>query len=216
MPNFESPLGNKNFNGPSMKEFDIPDNTGYVPQQAAHYHPPVINENSIKNFQNKLEQSFQDKEQFEAEERAYAARKGIKEKVSDSARKRIEMLLGMSQTTREVNIENNIFVLRTLKAKEMREAMMAAFDFDGTVQAPYEMRKQLLGRALTHIAGIEIEQFIGTSTLDGKMAFIDELDDNLLNRLYDEYVKLSNTAKEKYSIKNPEDMKEVVEDIKKS
>jgi hypothetical protein len=204
-----------------MRELDIPDNSGYTPPHQ-HHSMPVIDENSVRNFQTKLDQSFANAsdEDREAEERAYiaareASRRGIKEKITDGAKRRIEMLLGLVQTTREVVIENNVFILRSLKSKEMREAMIAAFDFDGTVQAPYEMRKQLLARSLTHVAGIEIEQFIGSSSLDSKFAFIDELDENLSNRLYDEYVKLSNSAKEKYSVKTAEDMKEVVEDIKK-
>ena len=223
MPNFESPIGNRAFTGPVMRELDIPDDSGYTPPHAhQHRGVAVTDENNVRNFQNKSDQSFTNtsEEERESEARSYiaardASKRGGKEKITDGAKRRIDMLLGLIKVTREVVIENNVFILKTLKAKDMRDVMIGTFEFEGTIQAPYEMRKQLLGRSLTHVAGIEIEQFIGSPSLESKFAFIDQLDESLSNRLYDEYVLLSNSAKEKYSIKSSEDMKEVIEDLKK-
>lgn len=209
MPNFESPIGGRNFNT-SMREFEVPDESGYSQSHAhsTHRHPH-IDENSIKNFQTRIEQ-------IPVEQYSDAETRSNKNKLNDGAKRRIEMLIGLVQLTREVNIENNVFILRTLKSREIREVLMCVVQFDGTIQAPYEMKKQILARSLTHVAGIELDQFIGSASLDSKCAFIDELDDTLSSRLYDEYVKLSALAKEKYAINTSDDVKEVSEDLKKS
>lgn len=211
MPGFESPIGSRNFQGQGMREVEVPDISGYT--------PPNMDE--IREFQARAEQHAHHhghvhQQPSYSQEMPVAPRQEVSNKISESARKRIEMLLGMSQTIREVKIENNVFVLRSLKAKEMREALTAVIEFDGTVQGPYEIRKQLLGRSLTHVAGIEIGQFLGSNTLESKFIFIEELDESLANRLYDEYLALSKESKEKYGVKNSEDAKEVVEDIKKA
>jgi hypothetical protein len=138
-----------------------------------------------------------------------------KERLGDGAKKRIEMLIGMTRHTHSAEIDGNIYNFQTLKSKEMRDALTAAAEFDGSVQSPFEIRKQLLARSLTQVAGVAIEQFIGDDSLDAKLLFIDELDDTLLNRLYDEYLILAREAKEKYSIKTSEEAKEVIEDLKK-
>ena len=216
MPNFESPIGSRKFSNQAMRELEVPDETDApnYPQQPQRYNP-VINESSIRDFQSRVEQTSN----FEEEREIMAAREARRtgrEKLSEGAKKRIHLLLGMTQTTKEVNIENNSFVLRSLKSKEMRESLIAAAEYDGTVQAPYEIRRQILSRSLTYIAGVEVEQFIGSNTLDAKLLFLDELDESLLARLYDEYVTLAKEVKEKYNIKNDQDVKEVVDDIKKS
>ena len=126
------------------------------------------------------------------------------------------MLLGMTQSTRDCVIENNNYSLKSLKSKEMRAALMAASEFDGTIQAPYEIRRQFLARSLTHVAGIEIDHFLGSKTLESKLLFLDELDESLLNRLYEEYLILNKDSREKFAINTAQDAKEVVEDIKKS
>jgi hypothetical protein len=97
----------------------------------------------------------------------------------------------------------------------MRDALMEASRFDGTIQSPFEIRRQLLARSITEIAGVSTEQFIGSADVEDKCAFVDELDESLLNRLYDEYLSLVKEAKDKYAVKTEEDVKEVIEDLKK-
>lgn len=218
MPTFESPIGSRKFANQSMREFEVPDDTDSPLNQRVSQHMPQkinIDESELRNFQNRIAQdsSFQEERELMA---AQDARRTGKEKISEGAKKRIEMLLGMTYTTKEVNIDGNIFILKSLKSKDMREALIVTAEYDGTVQAPYEMRRQLLGRSITHVAGVEIEQFIGSNNLNSKLSFLDELDESLLSRLYDEYVLLTKIVKDKYSVKTETDVKEVVEDIKKS
>lgn len=221
MPNFESPIGSKRVNGPMMREFNVPDESGYAQPQYQEPQMVPMDENSLRQFQQRMNNQFssdseQDTLKIENEIRqAREARRTGRERLNDAAKRRIDILLGITQLTREFTIEGNVFILRTLKSKETRDAISAAVAYDGTVNGPYEIRRQFLSRSLTHIAGVEAEQFIGSNTLEAKLAFLDELDEAFLSRLYEEYVLLNKESKEKYAIKNSEDAKEVAEDLKK-
>jgi len=209
MPSFDSPISNKQFAGKPMREVEIPDE-GDLPH--VNY---VIDDPSIKETQMKMQQE-QDLASIESEIRqAREARRTGKERLSDSAKKRIEILLGMTRTTHTADVGGNEFVFQSLKSKEMREAIVAAAEFDNSVQFPFEIRKQLLARSIVSIAGVNFSQFIGSDTLEAKLFFIEELDEALLNRLYDEYLKLAKEAREKFTIKTSEEAKVVIEDLKK-
>ena len=220
MAHFDSPLGSKKIAVAPLKEFDVPDESGYsepsnptpiVKQRAVS----VPNEEDLRSFQSRIEEQEEAPADFERQvKQAKLARQG-KERLNDGARRRIEMLVGMTQTIREVVIGENTFSLQTLKAKEMREAMMIASEFDGTIQSPFEIRRQLLARSLRQVAGVDIEQFVGSTSLEARLSFVDEQDDTLLNRLYEEYLTLTREAKDKYAIKTEKDAKGVIEDLKK-
>lgn len=226
MPNFESPLGNKKFPGQPMREFDVPDES--EPQYAEDYAstPPIarrprpnipqIDMNEIESFQQKDQMTEQEHYEIERQIReAKQARLTGKERLNEGAKRRIEMLVGMTRSSRDVTIGENTFVLQTLRSKEMREAIMAASEYDGTVQSPFEIRRQLLARSLVQVAGIDIAQFVGSNALEARLSLVDDLDEALLNRLYEEYLELVRESRAKYAIKTPEEVQEVVEDLKK-
>lgn len=224
MAQFESSLGNKKLTNTQMRELDIPDGN-YINQENI-VNPVVrrkmINEESMRNLQEELQHnaSFSkniseiEKEFKEAREIRKAKISG-KERLNDGAKRRLEILLNMTRTTHTVDLEGNIFILQTIPSKSMREAIVKASEYDGTVQAPFEIRRQLLARSITQIAGVDFDQFVGSDLLDDRLLFIDEIDEPLLNKLYNEYLIMSEKAKNKYSIKNESDAKEVLEDLKK-
>ncbi len=216
MPEINSPLGKKKIPGQQMKEFTVPDESEFIESSVN----PVYNAQRARGVQSPafaVEASpSQDLADAEREiQRAREDRRTGRNRLSDGAKKRLDMLLGMTRTIRHCQIGETEFVLQTLKSKEMREAIMFASEFDGTVQSPFEIRKQFLARSLVQIGGIDIEQFIGAVDLESKLLFIEELDDLLLNRLYDEYVALTKEARDKYSVKNEAEVQEVVNDLKK-
>lgn len=229
MPNYKSPLGSKQFSGQPMREFDVPDETEQqypdmhvaMRQRGPAMHgsqPPMMPDmDAINAFQNRMgQESFEDTAQIEREIReAKEARRTGRERVDAGAKRRIEMLVGMIRTTRQVELEGSLYVLQTLRGREMRESIMAAAHYDGSVQFPYELRKQLLGRSLIHVAGVDIEQFVGSNSLEAKLELIEDLPETLLLRLYAEYSILVNESTEKYAIKSELDAQEVAEDLKK-
>lgn len=226
MPKFKSPLGDKEFAGQGMKEFDVPDETDenmspIMRQRGPSLHgsqPPVDIE-AARAYQNRLQQSDMSFDEASDIERrikeAREAKRTGRERLNDGAKRRIEMLVGMTRSTREIDINGNLFVLQTLRSGEMRQAIMAAAEFDGTVQSPFEIRRQLLSRSLSQVAGVETAQFVGSPDLEAKLQLIDDLDEALLNRLYNEYLFLVDDARNKFSIKSVEEAQEVVEDLKK-
>lgn len=212
MGQFESPLGTKRFGGIGMKEYDVSDESGNS----------IPDANAIRDFQARLENDFSsDQHTHELSlaemeiKAAREARKQGKERLNDGAKRRIEMLIGMTRLIRTCELDGNTYSFQTLRAIDIRETYMAAAEFDGTVQFPYEIRRQLVGRSLTQVAGVSVDQFLGVNSLASRLSFVDELPESLLSRLFDEYQLLVTESTEKYSIKTEADAQEVVEDLKK-
>lgn len=200
MPKFESDLTNKEYNlNNQSRNMQVPDFSN----------PNKIDFNELSEFKNRLDK---------AEKNAYVEKpieQFQKERLSDGAKRRIEMLCGMLRLTRIVKFNENEFLLQTLKSGEIRESLSKSVPFDGTFHFAYEIRRQLLSRSLSKISGIDVCDFIGSDDINLKLKFIDELDEDFLNRLYIEYNELTKESREKYSIKTEEEVKEVIEDLKK-
>ena len=217
MGNFDSPIGNKQFQG-SMKDYSVPDETRQT--RTFESSAPVFDENEMQEFQNRMQPQAQsqtreinnlEREMMEAKK----ARREGKERLSEGARRRIEILINMSRMTRDCTIENQSYRLQSLTSKDFREVLVASSEFDGTIQFIFENRKQILARSITVLAGVDFNQFINSNELQMKLDVIEELDHALLTRLFDEYVILAKEVKDKYTLKTDEDVKEVLEDIKK-
>jgi hypothetical protein len=225
MPKFDSPIGSKQFQGQPMREVSIPDDTGYeeppMPRARQPREPaPVFDERSMREFQSQMQppEPGPMREMSEMERGILAAKKAKregKERLSDGAKRRIEMLIGMTRLTREVDVGGQMYKLQTLTSQELRDAVVATAEFDGKVEFIFENRKQLLARSVTVIAGVAIDQFLNSDELEAKLEFIELIDHALLHRLYGEYVSLTQEAQNKYSPKTEEQVKEVIADLKK-
>jgi len=214
MANFDSPISKKQSIGNSnMREFVVDDQSGYSDEDVSSYQfnqrVPPVPQRPEQNYQSTVADH-----EYEIRKAREDKRLG-RERISEGAKKRIEMLIGITRSVKEVDVEGTQFTFQTLKSKEMREAFSVLAQVDGSIHAPFEIRRQLLARSISKIAGIEIEEFIGNSSLDAKLMFIDELDEALLNRLYAEYSALAEESKNKFSVKTDNEAKEIVEDLKK-
>jgi len=154
------------------------------------------------------------KRQEEAIGRARAA-KFAPSRLSLAAKNRIEILCGISRAEKTVEIDGQVYGLQTLKGKENREALLAASQFDGTIEEAFEVRKQLLARGLFSIAGTDIGVFLGDDSMEARLELMDELPELVLTKLFDEHNKLFNDTREKYFPKTEAEVKEVIEDLKK-
>lgn len=222
MGKFDSPLGTKNFAGGGMREFDVPDESQPSMPRRHNQQHEMPDFDAIQQFQSRLDDEMGEDariQEMAEKERAFrearSAKKDNKQRLNDGAKRRIEMLVGMSRLNRTVSLDENEFILQTLRAKEMREVFTATAKFDGTVESPYEMRKQLVARSLSHIAGYDVDQFLGANDIEIRLAFVDELPEALLDRLFNEYQLLVKESVDKFSIKDELDAKEVLEDLKK-
>jgi hypothetical protein len=136
-------------------------------------------------------------------------------KIGDHAKKRIEILAGIGRLTRAVEIEGIQFVLRSLKAKEARECTMSIFDCTNDVDASFEIRRQTLARAIFEVDGQPLDAAIGGADFALKLKLIDDMEDVTIIRLYNEFNELRNEVQTKYGLKSEQEVKEVLEDIKK-
>ena len=231
MPKFESPIGSKQFQG-QMREVSVPDDSGYdqpppMPRQPRppmpmheHEHTPVFDERAMREFQQAQMPpgAMPVREMTDLEKNIFAAKKAKregKERLSDGARRRIEILLGMTRLTKDVEIGGQMYKIQTLTSQELREAVVSTAEFDGSVQFIFENRKQLLARSLTMVAGLDINEFVNSHEIEARLEFIEMMDHALLLRLFTEYNNLAKEAQDKYNPKTETQVKEVVEDLKK-
>jgi hypothetical protein len=198
MAGFQSPSFTKNFPPqaqPTLREFTVgaPEESHAQPQQAVS--PPQV--------QQTLKQARQEK--------LTAA-----DRISDTGKRRIELLAQIGRLTKEVKIGEYTFTLRTLKAWEMEAAMLATVrSAEFNIEASYETRRQQLARSIAKIDGTDMEEVLETNTIDAKLNLIEEMEEIVVSKLWDTFVLLQNEAKEKYGINTEAQAKEVVEDLKK-
>lgn len=228
MASFDSPLGKKKIpQSHQFREFSVPDESdNEFNVQRAINQPGMkeLNLDEIRAFNERMNASFADVPQpqnasvMQEMNTAKQLKQRGKERLSEGGKKRLEMLLGMTKSNKEVSINTGDqvinFVLSTLSGKEIREALLASSVVSG-IEELFEIRKQFLARSLISIGDLTIDQFVGSSDLEDKLLFIEELDDVILTRLYNEYLSLAADAKKKFGINSEAAGKEVIEDLKK-
>ncbi len=202
MAKISSAIGSKTYQQP-MREFVVDD---YSEQDHQHY------SHSASATQHMPQSSEID---YREHLRTRNAQNLQQDKISEGAKKRIEILCGMTQLSREIQIGETKFVVQSLKNKHNRQALAEAMKFDGTIEFPFEIRRQILSRAITFVSDIEVDMFLGDDSLQAKLNFLDELDEVVVERIYQEYLLLNKEIKEKFSIKTTEDLEQVSEELKK-
>jgi hypothetical protein len=68
---------------------------------------------------------------------------------------------------------------------------------------------------LAQVETMTFEEFIGSKSMQDKLNFVDSLDETLCNMLFIAFDKLIKEVNAKYGQNNPEQAKEVIEDLKK-
>jgi hypothetical protein len=228
MPEIKSPLVNKTIRAPAMRELSVPDESGFSHQQPPvmqrphrHEEVPQFDPQAMREFESSMQPSrpaMPINELSEDEKRIIELKKQKrdgKERLSDGAKRRIEMLIGMTQMSRDIDVEGQQYKIKSLSSKELRDVMIAVSDYDGTVEFMFEHRKQILARSLVVVAGVDITQFLSSYDLQDRLDFIELMDNALLLRLYSEYVKMDKEVNDKYALKTEAEIRTVVEDLKK-
>jgi hypothetical protein len=178
-----------------------------------------MQEISVDDFQKRLQQINDnqelDEDTVEMENRIREEReikRTGRERLTEGAKKRIDLLLGITRLKRTVKIGEINFVLQSLKSKEIEYCMLKAAEADNNLKALYILRKYQLAKSIVEIANNPIEVFLSSNTLESKLSFIDELDDSVVITLNREYKILAKEAKERYEVK----AEELADDLKKS
>lgn len=225
MAGIKSDITNKQFASSGFTELEVPDESQEVSEaelQAMNAHlasrgfPPIGGQ--VQGRPVEARKPASDESLEELESKMAVARKAKvtgRVRLTDSAKRRVEILCGLFKNTKEVDIDGNVFVLKVLKGKEIKQALVEASAFSGSVELPFETRKQFLARSLSQVAGTDIEMFLGDNSLEARLEFIEELDEPVLGALYGGYLTLVEESNKKYAIKTEDEAKEVTSDLKK-
>lgn len=139
----------------------------------------------------------------------------INNKISASAKKRLEILSGLGRGTKDIPVDGVSFSIRTLKSAELREIIKAATQADEGADSVFEARANTLARVIYKIDGQEVGLILGDDSLETKLNFVQELDEDVAQYLYREYTDLVKENKKKFPTVE-EEIKEVSDQIKKS
>lgn len=197
MAKIESAIGNRNFESNSGRNFVISDET----------------ENDINKFNISEEEEFDIQKQIQLDKEARKNKKF--ERMSDGAKRRIEILIGMTTLTKVVDVAGIKFTLKVLKSKDLRDVYLEASNKATKLEQLFEVRKQTIARALISIDDLTFEEFLSSDAIEDKLNFIDELDDAVATKLNSEYSILSKEADAKYGATTVDEAKGVIEDLKK-
>lgn len=138
--------------------------------------------------------------------------------VGSDERDRINYLAGIGRNTIDVDVEGAVFTLRTLKGKEMHQALRAVSQFpEESPDRVYGLRNQLMSRAIYKIDGLTLDLVLGDASPNVVQAYlVEEMDNAVVEYLYSEFLKMHTEQKERFTIKNEADLKEVADNVKKS
>lgn len=239
MPKLDSTLTSKTFTATAIPQFDVPDESQAIQdsapidfeaidiQRQSRGLPPLDDKTKRAMYASMQQEeptpetkakvpTVQHLHDFERKvDESRRAKNSGQERLSVAAKKRIESLCEMSRATKTVELDDNTYVLQTLKGKEHRAAIVAAAAFDGSAHAAFEVRKQLMARSIAKISGYDVELFLGDDSIEARLEFVDELPEALLIKLYSEYLEMAQGAQNKYFIKTEAEVKEVMADLKK-
>lgn len=207
MSEIDSPLGKKSFSTVSRKTFTVTDETqddnAPLPQ-------------SMLSPQNMPRQEVRlTPEQFNEMQARRKEMQATQKKPTSEARLRVEVLANIGRLSTEVIIDNYKFTLQSLKAGEMREIIRIVSKVEIPSDAMYEMRAQTLARSIGSVDDRPIELVIGANSLDEIVNFVNDLEEHVVNQLFVAYNDMVKIYDKKISIKNPEEAKEIAEEIKK-
>jgi len=156
-------------------------------------------------------------EQYRKElEAARKAKQEAQVKATPQAINRLEILAGIGRLGTEITIDNITFSLKSLKAREMREIMVAASKVENAVEQAFEMRANTIARAIDKVNGQPFDIILGSDDLDFKIAFVQELDEKVLVKLHNEYTAMVSDSNSKIEEDLGKTAEEVSETVKKS
>ena len=211
---YQKPLETKS----KLREFSVgaPDDMSTMSQEElpmsdfnSHSAPPTVLQRPMAPG---YELSPAEREELQRYRQKVASKEA---KVSDHAKKRVEILANIGRLNKDVMIDGVLFSLRTLKSKEANETLMSVVSCANDVEASIEIRRQTLARAIYKIDEQDVDLALGGSDFYLKLNLVDNMEDAIINKLYNEFTILRQEARTKYGLQTEAEVKGVVEDIKK-
>lgn len=172
--------------------------------------PPVIMEAEASSFESEDEAFIDYREDKEALAKLVTKAKVKQEPISPKSKSKLEVLLGIKRSQKDVTINGVTYSLQSLKKKELREILIQMADETPKSEAllSFDFRDQTLARSLFAINGKDLAYVLGGSGPSSVLALLDEMREEEVSKLWEVYSEL----KQDLVIDSP---KEVIEEIKK-
>jgi hypothetical protein len=181
----ESPLGRVSFNRSSGGRVLTVEDTDSNEYEA--YSEPV-EDPRLKNMEERLKH-VDELRKIQSEQRQHAPA---------PAKNRLEILLGISRVAEDITVDNVTFSIRSLKNREMKEVIQAVMGETNAALQAYEIRANTIARSLYAIDGQDISYFPEFRSFENVLAYVQDMDDSLLNYLYNRYLNMVNENNKKF------------------
>lgn len=209
MSEIQSPLGKKVFNSTAKKTLVVSDegvDLGEYPEIPKEL-SSVISKGkpSSKLPEGAVELT---PEQFNAYQEQKKKILSAQTKLSNSAKERINVLLGLGRKKKDVKVGDIVFSLRTLSDSENEKAITGSIGDDKNYI--WELRTRTLAYAIEKIDNVPLNIVLGTSNIDEIVDILKDFSEVVKTHLYEEYASLIKEVKsDLFSIE------ELQEEIKK-
>lgn len=204
MPDFNSPLGRRQFAVTNQRFLTVPNEEMNIDAKSlsAQAHE-IVQEETVTE------------KDIEAIQASRKARILASKKITSIAKERIKILTELGRSLQKVNFEEISFSLRSLKDKEMREVVLISSSGANPADSYFEARLQTLARSIYEIDDQPISLVLGSEKLEDVVSWLEDMDESLIEFIHNNYLEMVKKNKIKFAIKNEEDAKEVAEEIKK-
>lgn len=179
----------------------------------------TVEDSSIEEYNQK--QNFSDPEsrldRVRELESVRAESKQLRKQAPVEAKNRLDILLGIARSAKDVEVEGVIFSIRSLKAKEIREITerLTELNTNSEVINRLDMRNYMIAFSLYAIDGQDIDLVIGSNSIEDRVEFVGELDESLLQYLANVYWEMKADNDKRFSDLG-KDQGEIEDNIKKS
>jgi len=196
MPDINSPLGRRAFAMDSKRVLTVPNV-----------------EDAQENYQSS--QEVVPEKGLEAIQAIRKNKLTTSKRINPVAKERIAILANLGRCFEEVEFENVTFSIQSLKNGEMRDVVRLSNTALDAADAFFEGRTQVLARSIYEIDGQPISLVLGASSLEEVVAWVEDLDEALVDFIHNKYVAMVKKNKSLFVIKDQKDAEEVSEEIKK-
>lgn len=206
-PAIRSSIGNVMATGtPQKKVLTVDDQSGYKGRTV----------DIIEQDRSIMEQQPEQDDSLYAElQAAKLKKKHARDRLNEGAKQRIEILLGISRLTDDVEIDGTTFSIRSLKSKEQKAVIEYAAKENLNISYLMEIRLYTLAHSIYEIDGQPVEIILGTNDVEMIADVINDMDESLVNHLYSRYEKMVKQNKNKLNPEENEKKEELTDEIKK-
>lgn len=194
MPNFNSPEGRRTFAAPRKALLTISDESQHLTAD-------------------EIEASQIEYQELQAQRKDVIS---SSKRITPSSKERMEILLNLGRFTKEVEVDGITFSLRSLNSKEVQVITRMGETIANRIDAYFSSRNNVLSRSIYAIGGASLEDVLGTSDSTTVLKWLDDMDDTILEYLHNEYLEMVKKNRKRFEVKTDEQVKEVVEELKKS